>query len=308
MFDLLGRKEDDMTYSLGYVASRSPHFAKAIVEAVGGQLRGVGGAIRLQTSDNDGRTDVELDADEIFIVLEAKRGPEVPTIDQLRKYIPRIRRSVAGRRKLVAVTNAPPAFARAALPALVDGVEVCHLSWREVRALARGARRRETNSNKRLLDEFGLYLTEILGMEAVRSNMVYVLSIGGGGAWGIDFREVTTKRHRYFDPVSRYRDRRPNYLAFRYDGRLQAIHHVDAVEPFTNPSQVFPDAHDVTVEPHYLFKLGKPIVPPHEVRNGPRITRSMRCWCMIDTLLTCATITEALEETKRRLGADGAHG
>lgn len=40
------------------------------------------------------------------------------------------------------------------------------------------------------------------------------------------------------------------------------------------------------------------------MRNGPKIVRSMRVWCMIDTLLTSKTITDAIAETKKRLGQD----
>jgi len=43
--------------------------------------------------------------------------------------------------------------------------------------------RLESNRNKHLLDEFDEYLTEILVMENARSNMVYVVSLGAGGAW-----------------------------------------------------------------------------------------------------------------------------
>lgn len=37
IFDLLGSKEDDMTYSLGYVASRSPRFIGALLSLVAGR-------------------------------------------------------------------------------------------------------------------------------------------------------------------------------------------------------------------------------------------------------------------------------
>ena len=36
IFDLLGTKEDDMTYALGFVASRSSEFASRLIRAVGG--------------------------------------------------------------------------------------------------------------------------------------------------------------------------------------------------------------------------------------------------------------------------------
>ncbi len=306
VFDLLGQKEDDMTYALGFVVSRSPKFAEAVVAELGDALdNGDDGVVRLQTSDADGRTDVEIETDQLHVVFEAKRGPTLPTLAQLRRYVPRVRRAGRTLQRLVAVTNAPEDFARASLPGDVDGVEVRHLRWRDVRRLAREARRRETNANKRLLEEFGRYLTEMVGMEVIRSNMVYVLSIGAGGAFGLDFRKVATEQRAYFDPVSRYRGGRPNYIAFRYDARLRSIHFVESVEMFTNPRSVFPEADDVEVEPHYVFRLGPPIVPPHEVKYGPKISRAMRVYCMIDTLLTCSTITEALEESKRRSGEGG---
>jgi hypothetical protein len=94
------------------------------------------------------------------------------------------------------------------------------------------------------------------------------------------------------------------YVAFHYGGRLQAIHHVERTQIFTNPRESFPTAEENTVQLHYLFHLGPPIVPPHEVKNGPKVMMSGRRWCMIDTLLTCKTITEAYEETKRRLGSE----
>jgi hypothetical protein len=87
------------------------------------------------------------------------------------------------------------------------------------------------------------------------------------------------------------------------DGKLQSIRHVDEIEQFDNPHTVFPEAIDQDWEPHYLFHLGPPIVPAHTVRNGPRIRMANRCWCMIDTLLTAKTISDALTETQKRQNA-----
>lgn len=292
-----------MTHALGYVVSRSSKFARALVGALGGELLGEQGFVRLQTGDAGGRTDVELEVGEGFcVVFEAKRGPDLPSVGQLRRYVPRINAKPRTFSRLVAVTNAPSEFAGIALPGKIDGVVVTHLSWRQVRSLARRAHPEETNHNKRLLEEFNTYLTEILGMEVTRSNLVYVLSLGAGGVWGLDFKEVVCKHHRYFYPAKGHWPPPPNYLAFRYDGRLQSIHHVDGTQIFANPREVFKAAKNQNIDPHYLFRLGPAIVPPREVKNGPKIMRSMRVWCMIDTLLTAATITDAWTETKRRLG------
>lgn len=304
IFDLLGTKEDDMTYALGFVASRSAAFASRLMRAAGGPNDdGKGGLVRLQEVDREGRTDVEIEwAERLHIVFEAKRGPWLPTTKQLEKYVPRLRKVGAPMQRLVAVTNAPDDYAEKALPKTIGDVPLVHLSWSEVRRLARAAKPGETNRNKSLLDEFDVYLKGILGMENVRSNMVYVLSLGSGSAWGLNFKEVALKRSAYFDPVARYRAGLPNYIAFRYDGRLQSIHHVEKADIFENPRHVFKDAEDKKEIPHYLFRLGPPIVPAHEVKNGPSIRQANRVWCMLDLLLTSATITDALKETKRRLG------
>ena len=304
IFDLLGRKEDDMTYALGFVASRSPKFATGLVRAIGGPKGEANqGLVRLQEVEGDGRTDVEIELPKTFhAVLEAKRGPWLPTLHQLEKFLARLRTVGAPVQRLVTVTNAPRQYAQALLPEVVGDVPLRHLSWRDVRRLALAARPHETNRNKNLLDEFDTYLKGILGMETIRSNMVYVLSLGAGSAWGMNFKQVALEQAAYFDPVSRYRSGLPNYMAFRYDGRLQTIHHVESTEIFENPRQLFKDAEDREVEPHYLFRLGPAIRPPHEVRNGPSIRQANRVWCMLDLLLTSATITDALKETKRRLG------
>jgi len=312
IFDLLGSKEDDMTYSLGYVLSRSPCFAKGLLRHVAGTdvPLGRGAVVRLQTiGAAGGRTDVDIRVgDNFFAVFEAKRGPWLPTRDQLGLYAPILSREQVAARWLVVVTNAPAEYARATLPAEIGGVPVRHVAWRAIKNLAEAARADETNRNKHLLGEFTAYLREILGMENIRSNMVLVLALGNGSAWGLNFKEVALKQRRYFDSIESHRRGVPNYIAFRCDGRLQSIHHVDKVEVFTHPRQVFRDAQDVEVRPHYLFHLGPPIFPPSEVKNGPKVKRDGRRWCMIDTLLTCKTITDAHAETKRRLEGDLPEG
>ena len=140
-------------------------------------------------------------------------------------------------------------------------------------------------------------------MEMRYSNKVFVVSLGGRGeGWSISFRDVVEKKNRYFFPVgNRWPDPPPNYLAFRYDGKLQSIHHVKSYVTFTRPSELFQEAPKSQEWPlHYCVELGPAIMPPHEVRNGPRIVRSNRVYCFLDTLLTNETISDALTETESR--------
>ena len=72
---------------------------------------------------------------------------------------------------------------------------------------------------------------------------------------------------------------------------------------FTNPRHVCAQATDVAVDPHYCLRLGPAFRPTNDVTAGPKIRRAMRVWVMLDTLFTCATISDALDETKRREAA-----
>lgn len=310
IFDLLGSKEDDMTYSLGYVMAKSPAFAQRLVEQVAGVCISWtdDATVRLQTVDANGRTDVEIHVgNAFFAVIEAKRGPQLPTEAQLLKYVPRVKKAGAAVMRLATVSNVPELHAATRLPKTLGGIPVEHLSWRTIKRLAEGARADETHENKRLIDEFTRYLQGILGMERSRSNMVYVVSLGAGDAWGVNFRKVVEVDRRYFYPVKGGGwPEPPNYIAFRWDNQLQAIHHVEGHEIFTNPKPLFPEAKSQKVVPHYSLKLGPPIRPNKKVPNGPSILRAARVWCTIDTLLTAESITAALAQTKLRQGGDAA--
>lgn len=207
-------------------------------------------------------------------------------------------------KRLVTVTNAPAAYASVSLPNAIEEIPIAHLMWREVFHLTRAAKPSEGNRNKALLDEFCIYLKGILGMENSRSNLVYVVSLSSGSEWGVNARDVVNKYKRYFYPVGgkgRWPDP-PNYIAFRYEGRLQTIHHVEAFSVLTEPKTVFPEATTDLVPPPYLLELGPEIRPAQSVPTGPGIPRANRVWCILDLLLTSATVTDARKDTKRRLG------
>lgn len=320
VFDLLGDDENDMTAALGYLLAQTPEARRAVIAdlapesavAARAPVSSCLVAIRLQTARPDaGITDLEIVAgDDLFVVIEAKRGRVLPAVAQLAQYAPVVSGSGATHRMLVTLTSLePPAAAAAAAAggygAGVAGVPVVHRSWRHVRSLVRGARAGETHAGKRLIDHFIAYLDAILGMDTRYSNMVYVVSLGASApeGWQLAWRDIVRKRRRYFYPASGGKGgwpEPPNYIAFRYDGRLQHIHHVEAATMFTNPRHVFPEAPDQDWGPHHLLTLGPPIVPPKPVLNGPRVQQSARVWCMLDTLLTAETVSDALTETEHR--------
>jgi hypothetical protein len=308
VFDLLGYHENDMTNALAFSLSRSRSFLRALLLDLGYSCSFLDEDVILSVQTRrpaEGITDLEIQiGDSLFAILEAKRGSALPTKSQLRLYAPVVTRHAAATKMLVALTSATPAFAAAQLAHIsLPDVTLKHRSWREVRTLAIQSRPSDTHDAKRLLDQFVCYIEEILGMDTRYDNRVYVVSLGAGNpnGWSLSWIDIVEKRGRYFYPVGDRWPDPPNYLGFRYRGKLQRIHHVEGYDIVTNFRSVFPEASDQLAQcPHYCFTLGPAIIPPHDVPAGPRVQRNSRVSCMLDTLLTSATISDALTETEKR--------
>lgn len=307
VFDLLGSSENDMTASLAYVLAESPELLRLLMKDLGAKPTSSidKGVIRIQTSRRDhGITDVEIEVGtSFFSIIEAKSGPILPALAQLRCYAPILSKHLAGDRYLVTVSNATKNYAHYHLGVSdIEGIPVVHRSWRQIQQLVAMARPSESNANKRVLDDFSQYLGQLLGMEMKYSNLVFVVSLTGGNpkGWSISWIDIVEKKHRYFYPIGPRWPDPPNYMGFRYDGQLRSIRHVESISIFENPREAFPEAADEHWGPHYCLALGPKIVPSHEVRNGPRIRQANRCWCAIDLLLTENTISDALTKTQSR--------
>lgn len=91
-------------------------------------------------------------------------------------------------------------------------------------------------------------------------------------------------------------------IAFRYNGRLQSIHHIESYTVTDNLHPFVPEIPDAELsEAHFVYELGPEIIPPREVHTGKRIVMSNRVWVQIDTLFISETLTEALEISKARM-------
>lgn len=317
VFDLLGDKEDDVTYSLGWALANSDDLVRQLlVTAYGGDIdHGQLVGLRLQQSVvGAGRTDVEVETDRLHLILEAKRGWWLPETAQLATYTSRFERSC--RPLLLVVAECTPEYASQHLPAELDGIPVGYMSWAQVAELAASvAAAGGSWSVRQLIREFVRYLRGLMTMQDVNSNLAYVLSLGQYelGDSGLSFKDIVVEHRRYFHPVGGgpggWPKVPPNYLAFRYSGHLRHIHHVEGYEVFDPPDcPGFPQlADNIDWAPglHYLYHLGPPILPQHPTHAGPSIHRSMRVWAALDLLLTCETITEARNKTKMRLEAAG---
>lgn len=315
VFELLGDKEDDITKSLGWALSRSPEFMKGFLHHVIPVLtnpKAMG--VNLQNYGRDGGfTDIEIRSQSFHIIVEAKRNWILPTRSQLEKYRPRFRDEVAN--IFVALTECSSDFAATRLPKSILGVQVLHVSWREIYQLTLESEARENQNGKRLLKDLRKYMRRIMSVQNQESNLVYVVSLGGGkvdlykskhGKSELTWIEIVTRYSRYFHAFGwggGWPSEPPNYLGFRYQGKLQSVHHVEGYEIISNFHPHFPEIPDEELEPHILYRLGPPISPSHDVKMGS-IYPSGRVWVALDLLLTCETVSEARDKTRDRMGTN----
>ena len=310
VFDLLGSKENDITYSVGWALAQSPEFCSRFMMTIY-QKQNIGEttAIHLQEHTGDeGYTDIEIVAEHARVIVEAKRGWSLPLESQLAKYARRLRNE-AKRSVMVVITECSPEYVQGKLPKTVKTIPLRYLSWKQIAEIAERSSRARTHAEKRLLQQLSGYLRGVMSMQDQESNLVYVVALSSGRAhWSkLTWIEFVTKKKQYFHPFggSGWPTVPPNYLGFRYNGKLQSVHHVDGYKVVTDLSAYFPEIDSKKwnasrgSDSYLLYQLGPAIRPAHEVRTG-NIYPSGRVWAALDLLLTCKTISQARDLTKER--------
>jgi hypothetical protein len=298
VFELLGLNENDVTFSLGWTLRQSPSLTSTLLKDVlpGSPALRVNG-IRLQEyAAKQGITDIEIEAGDVRVIVEAKRGWTLPCEDQLRQY------AVRKPNLILVLSECSEAYAAPRVPRRVGGVEVTHRAWRDVARFVKASRRGADHAERRVLDEFLTYLETAMPVQDQESNLVYVvsLSVETPTGWDISNIEIVEQKNCYFHPVgNRWPKEPPNYLGFRYHGKLQAIRHVDDYGVGTDPHEFLPEIPSQDWDPHFFNKLGPVITPPHEIRTG-NIFKNHRVRAALDLLLTCKTISKARDETDKR--------
>jgi hypothetical protein len=306
VFNLIGENENDITFSIGWALSQSPSLLKNLLRK----------ALRLSNSyDPDqltislqesspaaGITDIEIRCPKIHLIIEAKRGWSIPTTSQLKTYLRRFQKTTGVERALITMSECSQTYAQENLPRNLRGIPVHHVSWSDVSRLSHLARAGHTE--KRLMQELRNYLATIVNMQKQESNWVYVLVLSDHEwAPGLNYIQTVQDRKRYFHPYARdgWPKEPPNYLGFRFHGRLQSIYHVESAEIITNFHPHFPESpNEEEKYPYFLYRLGPPIVPAREVKTG-RIYMNGRVWAMLDLLLTSKTISAARDASARRI-------
>lgn len=310
VFQLLGENENDITYSVAWAMSQSPHFLRyflrSILKRESKIIQDV--SIRLQHIEKSGGiTDIEIESPgNFFIIIEAKRGWDLPSRKQLQLYANRssFKSNDASIKRIVILSECSQEYANLYLECReINGVPVIPASWKDIVRITTIARSGASNTEKHIIDELQIYLRGLMTMQNIYTNRVYVVSIKAEKeeGWGISWIDIVEKRKRYFHPVGLlgFPPEPVNYIAFRYGGRLQSIHHVEGYEIFNNPHDKFPEIPNSKWDPHFLYKLSPAFGPDKIVKTG-KIYRSGRVWCMLDTLFTSNTISDARDKSKKR--------
>lgn len=304
VFGLLGSKENAITYSFGWAISRSDAFLRRFLRAILPGRVGAAKAVYLQEHATDGGfTDIEVVTEGAHVIVEAKRGWNLPSKAQLAKYARRLS-DRRGTKRLVVLSECTRDYAiDAGLPRTVNRVPVTYVPWDKVYGLAASTCVRK-RAERFVLSEFRTYLEAVMDVQKQESNLVYVVALSKEkrpwcSIYPIDWVE---KKRRYFHPYNwgGWPLYSPNYLGFRYGGRLQRIHHVEKCEVVENLFGHFREVTKSKPGPFFLYRLGSPIIPAHEVKTG-QLFRSQRVWAALDLLLTCKTISRARDLTKKRL-------
>ena len=308
IFDAFGSKENDLTTSLAYVLSKSPTLTRLIIKRLyRKRLAWENVAIRLQElkqgRQDKGFIDIEVTVDnELRIIVEAKKGWNLPSPEQIKKYLSRLYEFHKKKRIFVILSDSSKDYAADNLSPSYYSVPVKVLQWKDIIELIDTSYPRGTNVEKYLFRELKEYLIKEIQMENIESNWVYVVSLSDKTpSWSkISWMDVVYRQKHYFYPAAKnWPKTPPNYLAFRFGGRLQSIHHVEHYEVVDDIHKKISGIKKGKLKNHYLLYLGDGFEPRKVIPNG-NIWSNGRLWCMLDTLFTSRTLKEACELSKKR--------
>ncbi len=305
VFELMGRQENDMTRALGWTLWACPGFMLRFVsKTVPQNYRSSNVQIELQRwQSTKGYTDIELRSPTKFhLIVEAKRGWQHPRLAQLERYAKRIRRAGPGFKSLVMLTD----WSYAGLSVLqkrVLGIPVLWLSWSDVASIASNVRLRSSFSERHWIEQLLSYLEGTATMQQVDSNWVFTVALRDATpqGWKISWIDIVEHKRCYFHPSEGggWPKTPPNYLAWRYSGHLQGIAHIANYRIVPDMHTAIPEIPKGQIRNCVLYNLGPTFRPDHVVKTG-NLYPSGRTKCMLDTLFTCKTISEAAKQSRQR--------
>lgn len=134
--------------------------------------------ISFQKKEKDGITDIEIEESGIFaIVVEAKRGFNLPGNTQLQKYANDLNLKAKGTKLILTLSDSHYKVAKSAVPEVLDGIPIKHIRYNDVFAIANRSLPSSNKKEQTLLQELTKYLKGVINMRDLHSNTVYVVPL-----------------------------------------------------------------------------------------------------------------------------------
>jgi hypothetical protein len=303
LFDLLGSKEVGMTSALGFALSRCETFRALFLLRLHVSLS-PSVSIRLETvhdeSTNQVRTDIEIDTDEGLLILEAKLNWNPPEIAQLRKQAEILKvQSRSG--LLVTLCQAPNDIVARQLGNEIDGVPLRHVSWKQVLGLAAAAKAKGALAERKLLAHFESYLYKVIRMRQPSDMSTYCVSVSNALYGTRPLKSYVVDDLAYFHPYGwgkGWPTLWPNFLAFRWEGKVQQVHRVKYARVIQNLTERWPETASAIDpdRPHVVYDL-EPALSVEPLPMGD-VWPSGRYWVLLDQLISGPTLKDAIERSK----------
>jgi hypothetical protein len=207
---------------------------------------------------------------------------------------------------LVTLSDCSPAYAAYELPEAVRGVPVQHLPWSKVKERLGAAKRASGGAERYWLGELDDYLRRAVRVRDPASGWAYCVVVSldrpsGGGER--TFRDFVVKEATYFHPFgwgSGWPRNPPNFLAFRWNGKVHQVRRVVAHEVVPDLLQEhWPDIpeNDDSTRPHAVYRLGPPLPMNGAIPAGTNYCAA-RVWVLVDQLLTAPNLKAAIASSK----------
>jgi hypothetical protein len=294
VFDLLGRLEVDLTAALGWTLYASPAFLNQITRRLGLKIDHAAADVALETIGAEGRTDIEVTTATTKVIFEAKQGWLVPGEEQLSLYTNRF--DGFDHAVLVSLSDSSPSWARHQLPESLVGVPVTHMSWDDVRLAASNAAASTRGRERYWIEELETYMGTATSRRPHDDQWVYCVVVSDTTLGAKTFREYVVDERVYFHPYGGHNTwpkRPPNFLCFRWGGRVRQVNRVTSFEVIPQLTDRWPD---ITAQEsggaHIVYELGPDIPIPTVSTKGTYATG--RVWCLLDQLLTQPTLKDAV--------------
>jgi len=322
-FGLLGNDENALSFALGYTFHECPLFLRRFLSEIGvGGVRARAMAdvrIDLQKhgthSGDKGITDIEVRLPGVFhVIVEAKIGLSIPSLQQCAKYAERLRAVRAPVKRLIALVESWDESFVAARTAKVP-----YLKGR-LRAFNWGnfiptcthlmAAHAPTSRPGMVIQWFYRFLDREFQMKTFTTEVWILAAENTKPLWpgGPTFLDTHQQHKVYYDGSARRRSVRPLYIAFHADGKVSAIRRVLKIELATPTITRVPELANIPNprddwprQPATIWHLGDPVPLPKPIPVGiGMFARDVRC--DMDVLLASESVKEIEDRMRERRG------